>query len=114
MLDKITQPNKVNQMQLMFDEYNPSKFNFKKVMELEGIKHIIKSFNYDETQLREFVYSYDKHETAKKNWGGRNGKPGIKHMLQQLKQMEQTNTPENNPILDHVRQLLLNDYAIAI
>lgn len=114
MLDKITQPNKVNQMQLMFDEYDPSKFKFKQIMELEGIKHIIKSFNYDETQLKQFVYAYDKYETAKDNWGGRNGKPGIKHILQQLKQMELTKTPENNPILDHVRQLLLNDYAIAI
>lgn len=114
MLDKITQPNKVNQMQLMFDEYDPSKFKFKQIMELEGIKHIIKSFNYDEDQLKQFVYAYDKYETAKDNWGGRNGKPGIKHMLQQLKQMQQTNTPENNLILDHVRQLLLNDYAIAI
>ncbi len=114
MLDKITQPNKVNQMQMMFDEYDPGKFNFKQVMELEGIKHIIKSFNYDEEQLKQFVYAYDKYETAKKNWNGRKGYPGIKHMLQQLKQIEQTNTPEKNIVLDHVRQLLLNDYAIAI
>ena len=114
MLDKITQPNQTNQMQLIFDMYEPGKFKFKQIMELEGIKNLIRMLNYDENQIKQFVYSYDKYETAKDNYHGRNGKPGVKHIIQQLKQTELTNTPKNNIVLDHLRQLLLNDYAIAI
>jgi hypothetical protein len=114
MLDKITQPEKVNQMQIMFNMYEPGLFTFKQVQSYEGSKHIIKAFNYDEQQLKQYVYAYDNYETAKKNWNGRPGYPGIKQMIRQLKQLETTNNPTTNLILDYIRQSIINDYAIAI
>jgi hypothetical protein len=114
MLDKITQPNQTNQTQIIFDKYEPGKHTFDEIAYNEGLQTIIRMFNYDENQLKQFILCFESQKNYEWILYGRNKKIGIRKMIQQMKQTELTNTPKKNIVLAHLRQLLLNDYAIAI
>jgi hypothetical protein len=114
MLDKITQPNTTNQIQLIFDRYEPGKHKFSDIAYNEGIQNIIRMCNYDKNQLKQFVLSYESSKNYDHIWYGRGKKLGIKKMISQMKLNDIINNPKNNPILDHIRQSIVNDYAIAI
>lgn len=114
MLDKITQPHQTNQMQLIFDRYEPGKHKFDDIAYNEGVQNLIRMFNYDEIQLKQFILCFESSKNYEHIWYGRGKKIGIKKMISQMKLSDQPNNPQNNPILDHIRQSIVNDYAIAI
>lgn len=114
MLDKITQPHHTNQMQLLFDMYEPGKHKFDEIAYDKGIETLIRTFNYDEIQFKQFVLCFESSKNFEHIWYGRGKKMGIKKKISQLKLSDQPNNPQNNPILDHIRQSIVNDYAIAI
>jgi hypothetical protein len=114
MLDKITQPHHTNQMQLIFDRFEPGKHKFDDIAYNMGIENLIRLFNYDEIQLKQFVLCFESSKNYEHIWYGRGKKMGIKKKISQMKLSDQPNNPQNNPILDHIRQSIMNDYAIAI
>jgi hypothetical protein len=114
MLDKITQPHHTNQMQLIFDRFEPGKHKFDDIAYNMGIENLIRLFNYDEIQLKQFVLCFESSKNYEHIWYGRGKKIGIKKKISQMKLSDQPNNPQNNPILDHIRQSIVNDYAIAI
>lgn len=114
MLDKVTQPNQTNQMQLIFDRYEQGKHKFDDIAYNEGVQNIIRMFNYDEIQLKQFILFFESSKNFEHIWYGRGKKIGIKKMISQMKLSDHLNNPQNNPILDHIRQSIINDYKIAI
>jgi hypothetical protein len=111
MLDKITQPDKVNQLVLFLDEYNPESYDFEEVLRLEGIKGIIRKANYCEMTIRNIIKSYNCN--FKYWWYGdkrKGGWVGIQKMIAQVRTLDtlQDDTkPMTNELITYIRNEML-------
>lgn len=110
MLDKITQPHRENQLLMVFNEYDPDKHSIQDVIQLEGIKNIIRSANYDESTLKKFVKQYTTESMFRWWWyGGKKSITPFRPLIDELKKRDANKDPQTNKIIEYIRQAMLND-----
>jgi len=112
MLDKITQPHRVNQLLMIFNEYNPEDYDLNDVIKLEGIKNIIINANYCESSLKSFVKRYTTESMFRWWWYGGNSKKsikGFKPLLDELKIKAANSNAQDNKVIELIRTTMLQD-----
>lgn len=112
MLDKITQPDKENQLILLLDMYPQETYSFKEILELEGIKNIIRRANYNPKTIASIVKSYncnfdywfygDKRK--------RDGWKGLRKYIPELKALDslEGGKPLTNELILYIREQMIN------
>jgi hypothetical protein len=110
MLDKITQPHRQNQLLMVFNEYNPDSHSIQDVIQLEGIKNIIRSANYDESTLKKFVKRYTTESMFRWWWyGGKKSVIPFRPLIDELRKKDANKDPQVNQVLEYIRQSMLSD-----
>jgi hypothetical protein len=110
MLDKITQPHRENQLLMVFNDYNPEDHSIQDVIQLEGIKNIIRSANYDESTLKKFVKRYTTESMFRWWWyGGKKSIIPFRPLIDELKKKDSNKDPQVNQVIEYIRQSMLND-----
>lgn len=110
MLDKITQPHRQNQLLMVFNEYDPNNHSIQDVIQLEGIKNIIRSANYDESTLKKFVKRYTTESMFRWWWyGGKKSVIPFRPLIDELKKKDANKDPQVNQVLEYIRMAMLND-----
>lgn len=110
MLDKITQPHRQNQLLMVFNEYNPEEHSIQDIVELEGIKNIIRMANYQESTLKAFVARYTTEAMFRWWWyGGKKSVTPFRPLIDELKKKDQNIDPQANKIIDHIKQFIHQD-----
>jgi hypothetical protein len=111
MLDKITQPDKENQLILLLDMYSTDIYSFKEVLELEGIKSIIRKADYNPKTIANIVKSYncnfdywfygDKRK--------RDGWKGLRKYIPELRALDslEGGKPLTNELITYIREQML-------
>ena len=111
MLDKITQPDKENQLILLLDMYSSDIYSFKEVLELEGIKSIIRKADYNPKTIANIVKSYncnfdywfygDKRK--------RDGWKGLRKYIPELRALDslEGGKPLTNELTTYIREQML-------
>jgi len=111
MLDKITQPDKENQLVLLLDMYNPDTYDFQQVLEMEGIKNIVRKANYNPKTIANIIKSYKCNFDYW--WYGddrkRNGWKGIRKYIPEIKAQDSIieGKPLTNEIITYIRAEML-------
>ena len=110
MLDKITQPHRQNQLLMVFNEYCPDSHSIQDVIQLEGIKNIIRSANYDESTLKKFVKRYTTESMFRWWWyGGKKSVIPFRPLIDELRKKDANKDPQVNQVLEYIRQSMLSD-----
>lgn len=110
MLDKITQPHRENQLLMLFNEYNPDTHKIQDIIELEGMKNIIRKSNYCEKTLKQLIKRYTTDSMFRYYWyGGKQSITPFKPLIQELKYKDENHSPQTNKLIDYIRQSMLND-----
>ena len=110
MLDKITQPHRQNQLLMVFNEYDPVNHSIQDVIQLEGIKNIIRSANYDESTLKKFVKRYTTESMFRWWWyGGKKSIIPFRPLIDELKKKDSKKDPQSNKVIEYIRKAMLND-----
>jgi len=110
MLDKITQPHRENQLLMVFNEYSPEHYDLETIVKLEGIKNLIRSANYCEKTLQNFIKRYAKDSMFRWWWyGGRESIPAFRPLIQELKIKDKNQDPQKNKVIDFIRIQLAQD-----
>lgn len=108
MIDKITKPGVMNQLELILQsEYQGWDF-----FKMHGIENIIRLAGYNETKIRAIVKSKFSKSNFRWVWGGRDEFKGVQKLIYEL-QFKDNNIIEPK-VVQHIRMELMNDYASAI
>jgi len=94
--DRIT--DKKLEALLLFEEYDNKKIRFQDIVKMEGMKGIIKKFNYNEKLIREFIRHYYKGQPS--HWNKK-----FSNMIRKLQSERETNKKEIASIQE-IRRLL--------
>jgi hypothetical protein len=110
MLDKITQPHRENQLLMLFNEYNPDTHKIQDIIELEGMKNLIRKSNYCEKTLKQLIKRYTTDSMFRYYWyGGKQSITPFKPLIQELKYKDANHSPQTNKLIDYIRESMLND-----
>jgi len=110
MLDKITQPHRQNQLLMVFNDYNPNEHQIQDVIQLEGIKNIIRMANYCEHTLKQFVKMYTTDSMFRWWWyGGKKSVTPFRPLIDELKKKDANKDPQINQVIEYIRKSMIND-----
>ena len=110
MLDKITQPHRENQMLMVFQEYDSSIHSMGEIIELEGMKNLIRNANYCEQTLKRFVKRYTTEYMFRYYWyGGKKSITPFRPLINELKLKDQNKDPQMNNVIEFIRSAMLLD-----
>jgi hypothetical protein len=110
MLDKITQPHRQNQLLMLFTEYDSENYKIQDIIDLEGMKNIIRMANYDEKIIKQLIKKYTSESMFRYYWYG--GKASIKPfrpLIHELRLKDANKDPENNKVIDFIRMVIEQD-----
>jgi hypothetical protein len=115
MLDKITQPDKVNQLNLWLEQYPQSEYSFSELLRYEGIKGLIRKANYCEATIKNIVKSYKCNYSYYWNGDTAKGKSkggwiGIQKMIAKVRTEDSLKDgikPMTNEIISYIREQML-------
>ena len=109
-LDKITQPHRENQLLMVFNEYSPEHYDINEIVKLEGIKNIIRSANYCEKTLYQFVKRYTSGPMLRWWWyGGKPSVPAFRPLIHELRFKDQNQNPQTSKVITFLRNQLAMD-----
>ena len=108
MMDKITMPGTMNQLELILkSEYTGWDFFM-----MHGIENIIRLAEYDETKIKAVVKSKFSESNFRWVWYGRDDSKGVKKLIYELKHRDMNITRPK--VVNHIRTELINDYAAVV
>jgi hypothetical protein len=108
-LNDITNPKKNRQLELIMQ----SEYTGRMFLEHEGINTIIRAAEYDEHAIKLVLESKFSYASFKAYWYGREGRPGIKQQIINLRAQDNRQQPGAlNPIMIDIVKQLQTDYAI--
>ena len=108
MLDKITQPNKANQLLLFLEQYPPDQYTFRTLIQIEGLSQLVRKANYCEATIKGIIKSYDCD--FKYWWKGKRGMIGAEKLIAKLKfedSMTNNQAPGTNELILYIREQML-------
>jgi hypothetical protein len=108
MLDKITQPNKANQLLLFLDQYPPDQYKFEMLIKIEGLSQLVRKANYCEATIKGIIKSYDCD--FKYWWKGKRDFIGAERLIAKLKvedSMINNEPPRTNELILYIREQML-------
>lgn len=108
MLDKITQPNKANQLLLFLDQYPPDQYKFEMLIKIEGLSQLVRKANYCEATIKGIIKSYDCD--FKYWWKGKRDFIGAEKLIAKLKaddSMINNEPPRTNELILYIREQML-------
>jgi hypothetical protein len=108
MLDKITQPNKANQLLLFLDQYPPDQYKFEMLIKIEGLSQLVRKANYCEATIKGIIKSYDCD--FKYWWKGKRDFIGAEKLIAKLKvedSITNNQTPGTNELILYIREQML-------
>jgi len=108
MLDKITQPNKVNQLLLFLDQYPPNQYKFDMLIRIEGLSQLIRKANYCEATIKGIIKSYDCD--FRYWWKGKRDFIGAEKLIAKLKVKDSKDVnqlPGTNELITYIREQML-------
>lgn len=110
MLDKITQPHRQNQMLMVFQEYDALTHTIQDIIELEGMKNLIRDANYCEQTLKRLVKRYTTEYMFRYYWyGGKKSITPFRPLINELKLKDQNKDPQMNNVVEFIRTAMLMD-----
>lgn len=110
MLDKITQPHRQNQMLMVFQEYDALTHTIQDIIELEGMKNLIRNANYCEQTLKRLVKRYTTEYMFRYYWyGGKKSITPFRPLINELKLKDQNKDPQMNNVIEFIRTAMLMD-----
>lgn len=110
MLDKITQPHRQNQLLMLFNEYNPETHKIQDIIELEGMKNIIRQFNYCDKTIKKLIKRYTSQHMFRYYWsGGKKSITPFRPLIDELKSKDSNKDPQVNQVVEYIRQSMLSD-----
>ena len=108
MIDKITKPGVLNQLELILQsEYQGWDF-----FQMHGIENIIRLAGYNETKIKALVKSKFTQSSFRDAWYGRYEFKGVKKLIYEL-QFKDNNIIEPK-VIQHIKKELINDYSAAV
>jgi hypothetical protein len=110
MLDKITQPHRENQLLMVFQEYDPLTHTIQDIVELEGMKNLIRNANYCEQTLKRLIRRYTTESMFRWHWyGGKKSITPFRPLINELKLKDQNKDPQINNVVEFIRTAMLMD-----
>lgn len=110
MLDKITQPHRENQLLMVFQEYDAAVHSMQDIIELEGMKNLIRNANYCEKTLKRLVKKYTTEYMFRYYWyGGKKSITPFRPLINELKLKDQNKDPQINKVVEFIRTTMLMD-----
>lgn len=105
MLDKITQPNKANQLLLFLGQYPPDQYKFDMLIRIEGLSQLVRKANYCEATIKGIIKSYDCN--FKYWWKGKRDFIGAEKLIAKLKVEDGNQTLGTNELILYIREQML-------
>lgn len=110
MLEKITQPHRENQLLMLFNDYNPETHKIQDIIELEGMKNLIRNANYCENTLKTLIKRYTTKDMFRWYWyGGKKSITPFRPLIQELKIKDLNKDPQMNKVIDFIRNAIIDE-----